>query len=167
MNARQAPDWRDKYGRPLAVGDEVRRVTVDDGAPLWALSGTVVGFGRTRVYVQWTAWSYEARKPHHATYGTALARTYTEREAAAAEQIKAAGYELRYVEYCEDADTPGFPGHIMGATSHTKQVVKIGRRALVINAASLADVLEHEARHVTDPGWDCGNRDVFGRGGKR
>ncbi len=48
-------------------------------------------------------------------------------------------------------------------TDWARREVKIATRGRTPEA--LAETLEHEARHVTDPSWDCGNRDVFGRGG--
>jgi hypothetical protein len=88
----------------------------------------------------------------------------TERIARTEDKIKANGYALRYVDYCEDADTPGLLGQIRGAVNHDRREVKIGRKA---NATPelLAGALEHELRHILEPEWDCGNRDVLGRGG--
>lgn len=51
--------WTDKFGAPLSAGDRVVAVCIDDGAPGWAHQGTVAGFGRTRVKVEWDGWSYE------------------------------------------------------------------------------------------------------------
>lgn len=82
----------------------------------------------------------------------------------AEKRIADGGYELRYVEYCEDAETPGLLGQIAGVTDHARRTVKVARRP-GIDLDRLADTLEHEACHVEDPAWDCGNRDVFGRGG--
>jgi hypothetical protein len=65
-----APAMCDKFGSPLAAGDRVVAVCVDDGAPGWAHFGVIVGFGRTRVRVEWDTWSYEPlssgvrRAPH-------------------------------------------------------------------------------------------------------
>jgi hypothetical protein len=73
------------------------------------------------------------------------------------------GFTIRYVPFCEDSQTPGLLGQIAGVTDWRNREVKIrtqGRAPLEI-----AETLEHEARHVADPEWDCGNRDVFGRGG--
>jgi hypothetical protein len=74
------------------------------------------------------------------------------------------GYDIVFVEYCEDARTPGLLGHLSGVTDHAQRQVKISLKAND-TPAKLADTLEHEARHVADPTWDCGNRDVLGRGG--
>lgn len=74
------------------------------------------------------------------------------------------GYALRYVEYCEDARTPGFAGLYRGVTDRDQREVKIGRRANPTEAMML-EVLAHELRHLDEPEWDCGCRDVFGRGG--
>lgn len=78
-------------------------------------------------------------------------------------RIRQHGYTLRYVEYCEDSRTPGFLGQIRGVTDRERSEVKIG---LVANPtqADMLDILTHELRHLDEPEWDCGNRDVIGRG---
>ena len=76
--------------------------------------------------------------------------------------IIATAFDLRYVEYCEDARTPGLLGHIAGVTDWELHLVKIKTRGRT--PGELADTLEHERHHVEDPDWDCGNRDVLGRG---
>lgn len=81
-------------------------------------------------------------------------------------RIAAHGYTLRYVDYCEDARTPGFLGQIRGVTDHERKEVKISRMANRTDAEML-DILQHELRHLDEPDWDCGNRDVIGRGGKQ
>lgn len=83
---------------------------------------------------------------------------------AAVAQIKARGFTVRFVEWCESADTPGFLGQIRGVTDRQSRLVRIGTRANP-TVEDLAETAEHELRHVADPAWDCGNRDVFGRGG--
>jgi len=69
--------------------------------------------------------------------------------------IRAAGYTLRYVDYCEDAHTPGFLGLAAGLIDYTRREVKV-RRAL--HGRWLAHVLEHEFRRVqvggTSPGHE-------------
>jgi len=85
---------------------------------------------------------------------------------AAEAAIEEAGYSLRYVDYCEDAETPGLLGQIRGAVNHDKREVKIGEKANP-TLPELAEALEHELRHIREPGWDCGNRDVLGRGGPK
>lgn len=78
--------------------------------------------------------------------------------------IADAGYTIRFVERGEDAETPGFPGQIRGATNHERRDVKIVA-TIATPLEEVAEILEHELHHVEDPSWDCGNRDVFGRGG--
>lgn len=80
-------------------------------------------------------------------------------------RIRAHGYDVRYVEYCEDSRTPGFLGQIAGVCDHNVPEVKIGLKANPTPEQLLA-TLRHELRHLDEPDWDCGNRDVFGRGGK-
>lgn len=80
-------------------------------------------------------------------------------------EIEQLGFTVRFVDYCEDAETPGLLGHIAGVTTWDRREVKIatkGRRT-----AELVETLKHELHHVQDPDWDCGNRDVLGRGGAR
>jgi hypothetical protein len=47
-------DWRDDRGRVINLGDEVvvTYINRDRGAEMWMHRGEVVGFGRTRVKVQ-------------------------------------------------------------------------------------------------------------------
>lgn len=86
------------------------------------------------------------------------------REAEAA--IADAGFTILWVDWCEDARTPGLLGQILGVTDWERREVKISTKARPgRDQADLADVLEHELRHIQDPDWDCGNRDVLGRGG--
>jgi len=56
--------WVDESGRPLQVGARVVSTGVDDGQPLWAHWGTVRGFGRARVAVQWDGFDYDGRDWH-------------------------------------------------------------------------------------------------------
>ena len=79
------------------------------------------------------------------------------------DEIVAHGFTLRFVEYCEDARTPGLLGQIRGVSDWGRREVKISTKANPTDEA-LADIIGHEARHVRDPEWDCGNRDVLGRG---
>lgn len=90
--------------------------------------------------------------------------TLTAGEAATVAAIEAEGWTVRFVEYCEDARTPGLLGQIMGVTDRDQCEVKIGLRATETPGRRVA-TLEHELRHVREPDWDCGNRDVLGRGG--
>lgn len=82
------------------------------------------------------------------------------------QRIYAHGYKLRFVDYCEDSRTPGFLGQIRGVTDHERREVKISTKANPTDADML-DILAHELRHLDEPDWDCGNRDVLGRGGKQ
>lgn len=102
----------------------------------------------------------DAAAPVPAPPPASAAPTRAELEA----RIAAHGYSLRYVEFCEDARTPGFPGQIRGVTDRERREVKIGLRANPTEADML-DILAHELRHLDEPEWDCGNRDMFGRGG--
>jgi hypothetical protein len=79
------------------------------------------------------------------------------------ERIRAHGFALRYVQYCEDSRTPGFLGQIKGVTDWTRKEVKIGCKANPTDDAML-ETLAHELRHLDEPDWDCGNRHVLGRG---
>lgn len=54
---------------------------------------------------------------------------------------------------------------MLGVTDWERCEVKVRMRGRTV--AELADTLEHELRHVREPDWDCGNRDVLGRGGPR
>lgn len=74
------------------------------------------------------------------------------------------GWSVRLVEWCEDARTPGLLGQIRGVTDWERKEVKISFK-VNHTPALIADVLEHELSHVRNPDWDCGNRDVLGRGG--
>ena len=94
----------------------------------------------------------------------AAAGTPEERIARTEAKIAANGYSLRYVDYCEDADTPGLLGQIRGAVNHDRREVKVGRKANPTPEA-LAEALDHELHHIISPDWDCGSRDVLGRGG--
>jgi len=87
--------------------------------------------------------------------------TVAERIRRAEVAIRAHGFEVRYVEWCEDANTPGLLGSIVGATNHDRRVVKIATRRR--SRVEIAETLEHELRHVEDPLWDCGSRDALGR----
>jgi hypothetical protein len=75
-------------------------------------------------------------------------------------QIRSHGFAVRYVDWCEDAQTPGLLGQIRGVTDRRGKVVKIGRMANQTQA-EMIDILRHELRHIEDPGWDCGNRAVW------
>ena len=83
---------------------------------------------------------------------------------AVVDEIVAAGYEVRFVEWCEDAETPGFLGEKAGVTVYSSRVVKV--RTGLPHRVTLA-VLRHELEHVrgADRGTDypefglaCGGR---------
>lgn len=79
------------------------------------------------------------------------------------DEIEQLGFAVRFVDYCEDSRTPGLLGYYAGVTDWAEREVKIatkGRRT-----SELVETLKHELHHVQDPDWDCGNRDVLGRGG--
>lgn len=87
--------------------------------------------------------------------------TAEERIRRAEEAIRAHGFTLHYVEYCEDAETPGLLGYYRGATSRKLKKVKVSTK-MSPTPEERADVLEHELRHIMEPDWDCGSRSVFG-----
>ena len=72
---------------------------------------------------------------------------------------------IESVDYCEDERTPGLLGSIAGATDWERREVKVA--TLGRTRDDILGTLWHELRHVTDASWDCGNRDVLGRGGER
>jgi hypothetical protein len=76
-------------------------------------------------------------------------------------EIAGHGFTIRYVDYCEDSRTPGLLGHYAGVTDRGRCEVKIRTKGRT--PAEILETLAHEARHVREPEWDCGNRDVFGR----
>ncbi len=55
------------------------------------------------------------------------------------------GYKVEYVEWCEDAETPGIPGQIAGKCDSVNKVIKI--RKGIIGKKRL-QVLEHELEHA-------------------
>jgi hypothetical protein len=76
--------------------------------------------------------------------------------------IASYGFTLRYVDYCEDGRTPGLLGMFAGVTDWQRKEVKIRTKGRT--DAEILETLGHELHHVTDPSWDCGSRDAFGRG---
>ena len=60
--------------------------------------------------------------------------------------IEKQGYEVRFVEYCEDHETPGFLGQIAGVTMYDKKVVKISTRRR--SPEQIEATLSHELEHV-------------------
>lgn len=79
-------------------------------------------------------------------------------------QIADHGFALRYVEHCEDAQTPGVLGYYRGVTSYKRREVKIATKKMTplgiapCDAREIIAALTHELHHVSDPAWDCGNR---------
>lgn len=80
-------------------------------------------------------------------------------------EIEQLGFTVTFVDYCEDAETPGLLGHIAGKTIRARREVKIATKRRT--TAELVETLKHELHHVQDPDWDCGNRTVLGHGGPR
>jgi hypothetical protein len=75
-------------------------------------------------------------------------------------RIRAHDFTLRYVDWCEDARTPGLLGQIRGVTDWERKEVKISLFANPLRC-DLLDILTHELRHLDEPDWDCGNRAVY------
>lgn len=75
--------------------------------------------------------------------------------------IRRAGYSVEWVEYCEDAETPGLLGQAAGVTCHGRKAVKVRR---TLSRDDTLAVLRHELRHVlgekivdeSQPGYQCG-----------
>jgi hypothetical protein len=66
----------DHFGQPLSIGDRVTAVAWGGSLPL-ALTqgyGVVVGFGRTRVRVQWTGEAYGGKWPEYRAIEPSLIR---------------------------------------------------------------------------------------------
>jgi hypothetical protein len=61
-------------------------------------------------------------------------------------RIRAAGYEVRFVQYCEDHETPGFLGQLAGVTMYDEKIVKIKTRRM--SPAHIEAALSHELEHV-------------------
>ena len=80
-------------------------------------------------------------------------------------RIKRHGFELIYQDYCENSRTPGLIGQIRGVTDRELKQVRISKKANP-DPKDRAEILAHELHHLDDPTWDCGNRDVLGRGGE-
>jgi hypothetical protein len=80
-------------------------------------------------------------------------------------EIEQHGFTVRFVDYCEDAETPGLLGHLAGVTTWDRREVKVATKRR--GPAELVETLKHELHHVEDPEWDCGNRDSLGRGGPK
>lgn len=77
---------------------------------------------------------------------SAKTRRRAEQRQLVIDAIEAAGYAVRFVEWCEDHRTPGMiPGYFAGVTDHTHREVKV--RSGQSHAWTLA-VLSHELEHV-------------------
>jgi|SRR5215831_14707663 len=62
-------------------------------------------------------------------------------------EIRAEGYTVRFVPYCEDAETPGFVlGAIMGVTDTENKTIKIKTRRM--NPQQIEAALHHELAHA-------------------
>jgi hypothetical protein len=61
-------------------------------------------------------------------------------------EIKAAGYAVAFVPYCEDHETPGFLGQIAGVTMYAEKKVKIATRRK--SPQHIEAALAHELEHV-------------------
>lgn len=73
------------------------------------------------------------------------------------QRIKGHGFAVRYVEFCEDARTPGFLGQIRGVVDRELREVKISRRANPTEA-DMEAILTHELRHLEEPAWQCNGK---------
>lgn len=67
---------RDYLGQPLKIGDHVTAVAWGDTLPLTLTQGygIVVGFGRTRVRVQWSGEAYGGKWPEYRAIDPSLIR---------------------------------------------------------------------------------------------
>jgi len=68
-----------KYGWPadpdrpeVQLGDRVERTMVDDGAPEWATTGTVVGDLYTRVLVEWDDYVHHVARRNQSVHPAVL-----------------------------------------------------------------------------------------------
>ena len=69
----------DFFGHPLKIGDRVTAVAWGSSLPLTLTqgSGVVVGFGRTRVRVQWSGEAYGGKWPAYRAVDPRLLRLAT------------------------------------------------------------------------------------------
>jgi hypothetical protein len=58
----------------------------------------------------------------------------------------AAGFEVRFVQFVEDASTPGLPGHIVGRTDRAAKVITISTHRRTLR--QIAAALLHECQHA-------------------
>jgi hypothetical protein len=79
--------------------------------------------------------------------------------------IEAEGYAVVFVDWCEDAETPGLLGQMAGVTDHARRKVKVRQQG--ISGAQTLAILRHELEHVLgaprgtgypDLGLSCGGR---------
>lgn len=153
-------------GEPLTVAEA--EIVLDDGIEssldsLEAIAGSVGDFEEGRDIAA-ARRSGEAIRRKLVEFITANARFEPE-VVAIQQQIEQLGFVVRFVDYCEDSETPGLLGQIAGATSWGRREVKIATKGRT--TAELVKTLKHELRHIQDRDWDCGNRDVLGRGGRK
>lgn len=140
---------------------EHERITVSrtDAGPGW--SGLLYSNWQNQPY---TAWVKLTTIEPRGTVAAAKKAIEARARETLIELIEAEGFTVDLVDYCEDAETPGFLGQIAGATNQERRRVKIATKNRAISEE--IDTLAHELRHVREPEWDCGNRDVLGRGGR-
>lgn len=77
-------------------------------------------------------------------------------------RIHAHGFQVRFVDWCEDARTPGLLGQTRGCVDYERREVKISRLANP-KTRQMTEILAHELRHLDEPEWDCGSRHPLGR----
>ena len=80
------------------------------------------------------------------------------------------GYAVEFVEYCEDAETPGFLGMIGGCVVESRKAIKVSTKNR--SEKDICDILKHEIDHITgkavegervgDVGRCGGRRNVWG-----
>lgn len=56
------------------------------------------------------------------------------------------GYTIRFVDYCEDARTPGLIGMFGGVCDHERREIKVATRHN--SRAKIAAILAHELEHA-------------------
>lgn len=154
------------HGTPLTVAEA--EVVLNDGieshlAALEAIAGSASDFeeGRDIAAAQRSALALKRRL---SAFLEANARHEPE-VLAVQDAIEQLDYIVRFVDYCENARTPGLLGQIAGVTDRELREVKVATRGR--GPVALLETLRHELHHVQDPDWDCGNRDVLGSSGAR
>lgn len=64
----------------------------------------------------------------------------------AKESARRLGYSVRFVDYCEDADTPGFLGQYGGVCDRKNKVIKVRTKGMT--RTQIAAIIEHEIEHA-------------------